>query len=358
MKKRCLMIGVGGMARHWIHAVWHTFRERMEFAGLVDVNEELLRQTADTLGLPASRCFTDVANAFAQVEADFCCIVTPPQFHAQAVQLACGRGMDILSEKPLSDTWDGCTTIYRAVRDAGVKMLVTQNYRYTPRILTLKKAVSTLGPVNYAVCRYASDYRKPLSWGARFRHEMPHSLLIEASIHHFDQLRNLTGGDCITLSGYEWHPGQIRGDDARFTGSDSFKGETNGLYVMSFTGGTFGSYEGNNLATGKTDSWHSEYYRVECEGGTAVLDRDHVVRIEERGADNMLTVREVAPQKPPYEGHFAMAGQMLDWLEGGEAPATTVQDNIKSNAMLHAAIEAGASGKVIDVQAMVREVEG
>lgn len=354
MSKRCVMVGVGGMARHWIHSVWHAFRDRMEFAALVDVNETLLQQTAETLGVPANRCFTSAADAFASVEADFCCIVTPPQFHAEVVQQACARGVDILSEKPISDNWDGCRSIYQAVRAAGVKMMVTQNYRYTPRILTLKKAVESLGPVNYAVCRYASDYREPLAWGARFRHEMPHSLLVEASIHHFDQLRNLTNADCLTMSGYEWHPGQVRGDSAAFKGSDSFLGETNGLYVMQFTGGSFGSYEGNNLATGKTHSWHSEYYRVECEGGAAILDRDHVVRIEERSGGSLIT-REMPSERPQWDGHHAIAAQFLDWLEGGAAPATTLEDNIKSNAMLFAAIAAGSSREVIDVQAMVQE---
>lgn len=177
-------------------------------------------------------------------------------------------------------------------------MMVTQNYRYTPRILTLKKAVAELGAVNYAVCRYASDYRTFLSWGARFRHEMPHSLLVEATIHHFDQLRNLTGANCRTMTGYEWHPGQIRGGNTLFTGSESFVGEPCGLFLMQMDGGSFATYEGNNLETGKTNSWHSEYYRVECEGGAAVLDKDHIVRVEERGPGNTLISREVAAEKP------------------------------------------------------------
>jgi predicted dehydrogenase len=352
------MIGAGGMARHWINAVWGAQRERMEFAALVDVNEAVLHSAGETLGLPASRLFTDTAQAFQSVDADFCCIVTPPQFHRQAVELACGRGMHILSEKPIADSWQDCAAIYRAVRHAGVKMMVTQNYRYTPRILALKQAVSSLGRVNYAVCRYASDYRKPLSWGAKFRHEMSHALLVEASIHHFDQLRNLTSADCLTMAGFEWHPGLIRGGAASYAGSDSFGGETNGLYVMKMTGGSFGTYEGNNLATGKTNSWHSEYYRVECEAGAAVLDADHVVRIEERSAAGTLQVRDVPTERPAWEGHLAIGAQFLDWLDGGAAPPTTIQDNIKSAAMLFAAIRAGESGQVIDVAAMVNEVTG
>jgi predicted dehydrogenase len=67
--------------------------------------------------------------------------------------------MDILSEKPIADTLEACAAIARAVKAAGVRMMVTQNYRYTRRILTLKQALAELGAVNYAVARYASDYR-------------------------------------------------------------------------------------------------------------------------------------------------------------------------------------------------------
>jgi predicted dehydrogenase len=350
------MIGVGGMARHWTNVVWGTHQNRMTFAGLVDVNADLLNSAGETLGVAPNRRYTSAAQAFAEVEAEFCCIVTPPQFHREAVQLACGRGMHILSEKPIAHTWDDCCAIVRAVQHAGVKMMVTQNYRYTPRILTLKQAVGELGAVNYAVCRYAADYRLPLSWGAAFRHQMPHALLVEASIHHFDQLRNLTNADCETLSGFEWHPGQLRGDDAHYTGSDSFRGETNGLYVMKMTGGAFAHYEGNNLTTGKQNSWHSEYYRVECEGGAAVLDSDHVVRIESRSKDGTLVTREVKTIRPQHEGHVAIGAQYLDWLDEGPAPVTVLADNIKSAAMMFAAIRSGATGSAVDVQAMVKEI--
>ena len=42
--------------------------------------------------------------------------------------------MDILSEKPIADTWKACCDIYREVQKAGIKMTVIQNYRFTPWI--------------------------------------------------------------------------------------------------------------------------------------------------------------------------------------------------------------------------------
>lgn len=351
------MVGVGGMARSWLSRFFAPFDDRMEFAGFVDISRDALNAANENFHLPESALFTDMEAAFAQVEADFCCIVTPPAFHRQAVELACARKLDILSEKPIADTWDDCRAIYQAVQNAGIKMQVTQNYRYNVNILTLKKAVAELGAVNYVVGRYAQDYRVRNSWG-KFRHEIPHTLLVEGGIHHLDQIRNLSGQDCKTISGYEWHPGQVHGDNAKFKGSDSFDGEPCALFVMRMSGGAFASYEGNNLATGKVNGWHEEYYRVECEGGAAVLDKDNIVRIEERGENRGLKVREVSNERPLHIGHEMMPAQFLDWLEGSAPPPTALQDNIKSNAMMFAAIEASATGQTVDVEAMVRAVMG
>jgi predicted dehydrogenase len=153
------MLGAGAMGSRWIRDVWQPFRDRMEFVGLVDPNPAALRVASDWLGLPPAARFADAREAFATVDADFCCIVTPPEHHREAVELACDRGMDILSEKPIADTPEACGAIARAVKAAGVRMMVTQNYRYTRRILTLKQALGELGAINYAVARYASKSR-------------------------------------------------------------------------------------------------------------------------------------------------------------------------------------------------------
>ena len=100
-------------------------------------------------------------DAFGKVEADFCTIVIPPAHHRQAAVGAADQGMDILSEKPIADTWEDCVAIYEAVEKAGVKMQVVQNYRFTPRILTVKKAIKDglIGEPLYIMARFAADYR-------------------------------------------------------------------------------------------------------------------------------------------------------------------------------------------------------
>lgn len=344
-RHRCLMIGAGGMAGGWIRRFFPSFSERMEIVGLVDIRDEPLHDAGEFLGLPAARRFTNQEQAFGETEADFCCIVTPPAVHEQSVMLACERSMHILSEKPIADTWDACVRIYRAVKAAGVKMQVVQNYRYTPRILTFKEALveGRVGRLNYLVGRFAADYRVYGAWGA-WRHEIPHALLIEGAVHHFDQLRNLAGADCRTVYGFEWNPAW-----------SSFKHGSNVLCVMRFANGVPATYEGNNNEAGHQTSWHHEYYRAECEGGAIVVDSDDRVWLHEHTPGQGMRLTEVAAAQPQWSGHEAVICRFLDWLDGGEAPETVIDDNIKSAAMLFAAVEAAQEGRAVEVEAMVAQ---
>jgi predicted dehydrogenase len=88
----------------------------------------------------------------------------------------------------------------------------------------------------------------------------------------------------------------------------------------------------------------------------AVLDRDHIVRIEERSRAGTFQTREVPQVEVVWEGHQAVAAQFLDWLADGPPPATTLADNLQSTAMLFAAIRASETGMTVNVQDMAREM--
>jgi len=210
------MIGAGGTARAWIRRFLPVHAHRVEIVALVDIAPEPLAEQGDFLGLPANRRFARMEDAFEAVDADCCAIVIPPAAHRRAVELAAARGLDILSEKPLADSWEDSVAIYRAAKAAGVKMQVMQNYRANPPIRTLKQVLESgrLGRSYYIVSRFAADYRRRNAWGATFRHEMRHAILVEGSIHHFDQIRNLSGADCATIAGWEWNPGAPSFDGA------------------------------------------------------------------------------------------------------------------------------------------------
>ena len=160
-RQRLIMIGAGGMARAWIRRFLPVHADRVEIVALVDIAPEPLAEQGDFLGLPANRRFARMEDAFEAVDADCCAIVIPPAAHRRAVELAAARGLDILSEKPLADSWEDSVAIYRAAKAAGVKMQVMQNYRANPPILTLKQSprVRPVGPALLyclALCRRLS----------------------------------------------------------------------------------------------------------------------------------------------------------------------------------------------------------
>ncbi len=337
------------MAGVWIRRFLPAFRDRLEVADLVDINRAVLDQMGDFLGVDPSHRFTEMENAFAQTEADFCILVIPPVFNKRAISLAVGRRMPILVEKPLADSWQACMDIYRMVKGAGLKLAVVQNYRFTKPIMTLKRVLEegSLGPVYYITSRFAVNHLR--NTGGSFRYQVPDIMLYEGSVHHFDQLRNLSATDCSWITGKAWNP----------PGS-GFDTDCCGLFVMGMNNGVKCEYETSYVAAGAQNDWHREYYRVECERGSAVLDRDGIVRTVEHISSGRTRLSEPEPVTAEYsgnhelEGHHWIIQQFLDWLDGGPPPATALDDNLKTAALTFAAVDASSEVRVINVNAKLQ----
>ncbi|MBH1980182.1 Gfo/Idh/MocA family oxidoreductase [Candidatus Saccharibacteria bacterium] len=336
--KRVLLLGAGGWAReHWIDIVWPDFRDKVEIVGLVDMNEKALLSSGAVLGLSEEVLFTDMDKAFSATNADFCVIVLPPHAHRIAVEKATRYNLPILSEKPIADSYDDVKAIYTAVSKKKLKMAVIQNYRYEAPIMTLKKVLESkkLGRIDYIVARYASDYRQPGSWDVGSVYEMEHPLLVEGSIHHLDMIRNLSGSDCKTIQCTSWNPDW-----------SNFKDNANAMVMMEMDNGVKAIYEGSSLAAGTINRWHQEYYRVECEKGSVVVDRgDRIVRVYTRDEDGKQTIEEIPPVSELASGHHQILTEFLRWLDGGLAPETVLDDNIRSAVMVFAAIKSAEENK-------------
>lgn len=342
-KKRCLLVRWGTKAGNWLRNSAPRMAERVEVAGLIDINGVNLVAQDAPLKLPADKLFTDLAAGFAAVDADFCLISTPPVYQKQAILLAIQRGLPVLCDKPMGNSWEECSEIYRSAKKAGLKVATILYFHNQPRFQSLLKVVreGNLGRVNYVVCRLARDCRVYGSWGAH-RHEMEHAVLMDGGSHQFELLRELTAANCRTISGWEWNPAW-----------SAAKGGFCGMFVMEMTNGAHASYEFNNVAAGEQNSWQSEYLRVECESGAVAISRDNVVRIYQYTAASGLVTTEAPMLKPEQDGHDRLLSEFLDWLDGGAPASMAIENTIHTNAMVFAAIEASRGSRVVDVQAMV-----
>ena len=331
-KKTCLMIGGSGMAGGWINNWTRNFIDEVQIVGVADVNTDVLTAQGEALGLRQSQLFTDFNEACATVKADFCGVATPPQFHSPAAIAAMENGMPVICEKPIADTLDAAKAMVRTAQKTGLPCAIIQNYRYADNKQELVRIrdEGRLGRLQHIVGRYACDYRRYLSWGKAWRHDMDFGLLFEGSVHHLDMLRFLSGGDCETLMGFGWNPPW-----------SSFQHYSSGFYVMRMDNGVHTAYEGNSSAAGIVNCWNQEYYRAEFEEGAVEIAGGNQMTLHRVGGETEVYEAPAIP----YYAHQHLFHEFLNWLDGGEPSDTRIEDNIKSFVLVIAAMETTLDGQ-------------
>jgi predicted dehydrogenase len=347
MTQRVIHVGVGSFGQRWCRE-WlagNTVDGTIEVVAVVDVRPEAAALGGSILRLPPERCFTDAATAFAKVPADFCTIAVPPEFHEAVIDAALAHGLDVLCEKPIADTMAAAARVVRKVRESGRKMAVTMSHRFDQDKTTLRQIIRSgeLGRVNTVSCRYASDMRKHMAWGALFRHTMQDPLIIEGAVHHLDYVADLAGAPCKTLYASTWKPAWAE-----------YQGDTDGIVMMQFANGARGVYEGSSCTAVGLNDWYREYVRVDCEFGTAIMN-SREIEVFRRLDIKRQRHREGQGQKIPLLEQSKwlnvwLIDQFTRWRAGGPAMETAVDANLQAAALIFASIESARSGKPIEVQ--------
>jgi predicted dehydrogenase len=357
MAYKAILVGTGGQGRAWCARFLppNIADGRVEVVAAVDINPAALANAQEHLGLPPERCYTDMTRAFDENPADFAIIVTPPAFHEAVVDLALAHDLHILSEKPIADTLAGAVRIADKVARHGKKMGVTMSHRFDQDKTTLRHELRSgrNGTLDYLICRFTCNMRNFGDWGAAFRHTMQDALMIEGAVHHLDILADLAGARCDTLYAQSWNP--------RW---GEYGGDSQGLVTMHFENGVRAFYEGAKTNAVGLNGWTQEYIRAECEGATLILDHRQVERFPYEGG--RIYKREGEGERLPLLEQPKWANTWLtelfvDWLDGGPAMETNVEDNLQSMALIFAAIESSRTGQPVKVQellATTRQQEG
>lgn len=338
-KHRGLLIGAGGFARAWAGNFLPAFSDQIEMVGIADVIPEALNRSADALDIPPDQRFESAEQMLNDVDADVCFMVIQPGARTELVRLAAQRGLAILCEKPIASSWEQSLEIANIAHESGIKLAVMQNYRESNRIRALKKVLQRpeIGMVNLVQCRMAVNYTIETAGGA-FRHQFSDAFIYEGAEHHLDQVRNLLTADAEWVQGVQWNqPWSTFGNNPCL------------LLTIGMTTGAVVHYEMNHIDRGHQNGWHKEYYRIACEGGTVTLDADDVIRVTFHVSGEREEVEEILPDTDSSDGHFAQIGTFLDWLDGGPSPVTVPADNLRTMALIFAAVEATHVGQRVQV---------
>jgi len=343
---RYIIVGTGGFGGYWCSTVLPRLAEMGKAAcvAAADIREENLKNARQFLKLSADKCYTDTKKAFDENKADFGIIVVPPAHHEEIVDVMIAHDLDILSEKPIADTMEGCARIYRKVKAADRKFAVTMSHRFDQDKQSLERLIRSkkYGKLDYLIGRNTWAMRKFPAWGA-FRYKIPDPLLVEGTVHHFDIMRSLSASDAKTVYAKTWNP----------SWSD-FAGDCQALVTIEMLNGVKVFYEGAKSNASTLNAWCQDYWRAECDKATLELD-NRKLRVITGALHQDATIEEKPLEQQAVWMNPWIAEMFCDWLAGGAPPPTGLDDNIQCAALLFAAVESAHTGKVVDVQKFLKK---
>jgi predicted dehydrogenase len=340
MKKlRAVLVGCGGISNAWLNPI--KGRADIEMVGLVDLQREAAEKRAAEHGLTNAAIGTDLAAMLKQLKPEVVFDCTVPEAHVTVTTTALRHGCHVLGEKPLADTMPNARKMVAAARKARRVYAVMQNRRYMGNIQALRRFLESgaIGRVNTVHC----DFMIGAHFGG-FRDRMRHVLLLDMAIHTFDQLRFLTGADAQTALAHEWNPPSSWYDHA-----------ASAIAIFEMTGKLVYCYRGSWCAEGLNTSWEASW-RFIGEKGSAIWDGGSLFRAQAVTGEKGF-IRETKDVAVPYdesvkilEGHAGCLDEFIRCLQTGQAPQTVCTDNIKSLAMVHAAVAGADAGKRVKVK--------
>jgi len=350
MAYKMIQVGTGGWGGVWCRQFLppNVKDGLIEVVAAVDIHPDALVNAREGLGLRDDQCYTDLAKALDDHNADFCTVVVPPAFHEGVVDAALDHDLHVLSEKPIADSLPASVRIAEKIRGAGKKMGVTMSHRFDQDKTTLRRELRSgrHGALDYLVCRFTCDCRQFGSWG-RFRHEIPDALLVEGAVHHLDILGDLAGAKADTIYARTWNPAW-----------GEFAGDSQALVSLEFLNGARATYEGAKTNAVGLNGWTQEYFRAECERATLVLDRRQLECFPydpaRRGAQAVQGEGQPVPllEQPKWANTWLIE-KFVAWLDGGQPMETNVEDNLQSVALVFAAIESSRTGQPVKVQQLL-----
>jgi len=331
---QALLVGAGGMGRAWGKNL--AANDDVAIVGWVDILPGVAAQAAEDLGIRPDYVGADLERALAELRPDFLVDVTIPEAHHDVTLMALAAGVPVLGEKPMADSIERARAMVAASERSGKLYMVSQSRRYNAQLQALRRLIAEeigdLGILNV-------DFYIGAHFGG-FRDEMASPLILDMAIHTFDAARYLSNADAVSVYCDEFNPAW-----------SWYRGAASATAVFEMTGGLRYTYRGSWCAEGHSTSWEGEW-RAVGPRGTAVWD-GHTAPVAELVTQHGGFLAEVAPHTAPVQEIPAgIAGSLRDFLHAlatGTTPMGECHDNIRSLAMVFAAIESAATGQRVSV---------
>ena len=320
------------MAKGWLRALREQpeLKDRVQIVGLVDLDLSAAERLRQEFNLDTAATGTELDRMLSVTKPDLLFDVVVPQARHDVVMTGLRHGCHVLTEKPMAASLDEARSLVAAAKAAGRVHAVVQNRRFIEGVRRIRETIAS-GALGQLTALHA-DFFIGAHFGG-FREQMQDVLLLDMAIHTLDAARFMAGAEPLAVYCHETNP----------AGSWYAHGAAANA-IFEFSGEIVFTYRGSWVAEGGTTSWESAWRII---GTTGTLLWDGADKFDARAVAEqsgfLRPLRDVVVSPPPHpsetHGHASVIAEFLDAVETGRTPETAGADNIKSLAMVFAAIE-------------------
>ena len=312
----------------------------MEILAVVNRHVDKAREAASRHGIARAVAWNELEALLDAEKPDFVDIITPPETHLEAVQLAAARGIAIICQKPLAPTWDECVAVVETARRAGVRFMVHENFRWQPWYREMRRVLDagTIGELfSIGVRMRMGDGWPADAYLARqpFFRTYPRLFVYETGIHFLDTFRYL-GGAISTIY-------------ARLqTRNPALKGEDAAQIVCGFASGATAILDASRYNEAETADARYTFGEVRLDGSKGHLELDLEGNLTLKLLGQSSQRHDYTHTREGFAGDsvYALQRHFVDRMRDGAPFENTGEDYLKTTALMEACYRSHASGQV------------
>lgn len=188
--KRYVLVGASGRALYmYAKPIVEEHSASSEIVGIFDTNP-LRSEALRTMAGLTCPVYTNFESMIGDLKPDRAIITTIDRTHHDYIIRCLDAGVDVITEKPMTIDAEKCEAILAAEKRTGREITVTFNYRFTPYVSAVKRAIvdGIIGDVLNVDFEYMLDTVHGADYFRRWhaRKENSGGLLVHKSTHHFD----------------------------------------------------------------------------------------------------------------------------------------------------------------------------
>lgn len=338
-----ICVGAGYFSRYQYEA-WTRIPE-VEILAVCNRNTDKAREVAQAYGIPRAAAWAELGTLLDELGPDFVDIITPPETHLKAVQLAAERGIHVICQKPLAPTLEESRRIVQIAREANIRFLVHENWRWQPWYREIKRQLDAgaLGELfSISVRMRMGDGWQPDAYLARqpFFRTYPRLLVYETAVHFLDTFRFL-GGEIESIHAQlSQRNADIAGEDAAIITAKFASGATTLLDASRYN---------------ESDAADARYtfgtVRVDGSKGHIELDLEGELTFKPLGQPPRPIDYEHSRQGFGGDCVYALQRRFTDCMLNDLPFESTGEDYLKTIALVEACYESNAAGQVVKIQA-------